>query len=574
MDHAERRQRDSGPAQWIVKMLSVTRAVFIGLVAASTIGTSAQVISTEPTLLPIALPDISGMHSSVREQLRQAYASVMTLQPERDADQPVSEPGRDERSEAYGELGKLLMAAKYPDVAERCFRNAQVLAPSDFRWPYYLGHIFISTGELTKALEEFEQVLRLRSTDFATLVWLGHVYIELGQPEAAEPVLARARALAPDTAAVWYQLGRASLAKRDYSTAVQLLEEAVRLNPAAAVIHQPLAMAYRGLGDLEKAQLNLDLTKGRAGPGAAVTMADPLMADVNTALRSPEVYGELAQQAGAKGDWSEAAKQFRKAIELSPDNAIMRLNLALALNRTGDARAALAELDAAIRVDPSLASAYFVMGTLLERSGRDQEAIDRYTAAVMRDPGFRVAHLRLADALRRIGRLEASLSSYKRVLEIEPDSEDARFGEAMALAHMSRHAEARERLRAAMSIHPDQPAFPQALARLLAASPDPQVRDGHRALDLIQALVEKHKTTSVAETMAMALAELGRFPEAVEWQRLAMSVAVDGGHAEAARRMGANLALYLRHEPCRIPWRDDDPEFRPGPVVEPGLLDR
>jgi cytochrome c-type biogenesis protein CcmH/NrfG len=124
-----------------------------------------------------------------------------------------------------------------------------------------------------------------------------------------------------------------------------------------------------------------------------------------------------------------------------------------------------------------------------------------------------------------------------------------------------------------MNLHPDQPAFPQALARLLAASPDPQVRDGQRALDLVQALAEEHKTTSVAETMAMALAEVGRFAEAAEWQRLAMSVAVDAGHADAAQRMAANLALYQRHEPCRSPWRDDDPEYSPGPKVEPGLLD-
>jgi tetratricopeptide (TPR) repeat protein len=544
-----------------------------GITATATVSGSAQVISTEATLLPIALPDISGMHASVREQLRQAYASVMTLQSERDGDQPVAEPGQQQRSEAYGELGKLLMAAKYPDMAERCFRNAKMLAPDEFRWPYYLGHIFISKGELPKALEQFSRGLRLRPTDLPTLVWLGHVYIELGQPEAAEPVLAKARTLGPESAAVWYELGRASLAKKDYSAAVRFLEEAVRLKPAAVVIHQPLAMAYRGLGDLEKAQSSLDRTTRRAGPEASVTLSDPLMAEVSTLLRSPEVFGELAQQAGARGDWPEAARQFRRAVELSPDNAIMRLNLALALNRVGDARAALSELDAAIRADPSLASAYFVMGTLLERSGRDDEALDRYTAAVTRDPGFRVAHLRLADALRRMGRLESSLSAYQQVLELDPDSEEARFGEAMALVRLSRHAEARERLNAAMHLHPGQPAFPQALARLFAASPDPQVRDGRRALDLAQALAEKHKTTSVAETMAMALAEVGRFPEALEWQRLAMSVAADAGQSDAARRMAANLALYLRHEPCRTPWRDDDPESRPGPAVEPDLLE-
>ena len=556
---------------------SVLLAFAEGRAASATIeplpGTSVQVTAVEPTLLPVALPDLGGMHESVQEQLREAYRSLMLLQPGKGAEELASEPRRVERGEAYAKLGKLFMAGKLLDMAERCLRNAQVLAPDDFRWPYYLGHILINKGELTKSVEHFEQVLRIRPNDFATLVWLGHVYIELGRPETAERVLTRARALGPDTQAVLYQLGRASLAKQDYANAVQYLEEAVRLNPAAAVIHYPLAMAYRGLGDFEKAQSNLDRTSGRGGAGASVTMPDPLMADVSTVLRSPQVFWELGQHASARGDWPEAVRQLRKVSELAPDDAVVRLNLALTLNRMGDARAALLELEAAIRVDPRLARAHFMMGTILERSGRDLEAIDRYTAAVINDPNLGEAHLRLADALRRIGRFEASLSSYQRVLELGPDSEEAHFGEAMALVRLSRYAEARERLRVAMSLHPDQPAFAQALARLLAASPDPQVRDGQRALELVQALAEKHKTTSVAETMAMAFAEVGRFGEAAEWQRLAMTVAVEAGHPDAAQRMAANLALYQRHQPCRTPWRNDDPENRPGPEMEPGLLD-
>ena len=558
----------------------VAASVLLGLghghVASDAIGltaASAQVTAAEPALLPVALPDLSGMHEAVQEQLREAYASLVMLQSGREAEELAGEPRRAERSEAYGALGKLLLAGKYLRVAERCFRNAQMLAPDDTRWPYYLGHLFVRRGEPTKAVEHFEQVLSLRPTDLAALVWLGYAYIELGQPEAAEPVLTRARELNPAAPAVLYQLGRAGLAKQDYASAVQHLEEALRLNPAATVIHYPLAMAYRGLGDLEKAQSNLDRIRDRAGPGAPVTLPDPLMADLSTVLRSPQVHGDLAQQASARGNWPEAARQFRQAIELAPDDGAMRVNLALTLNRMGDPRAAMAELEAAIRVDPRLAGAHFMIGTLLERSGRDQEAIDRYTVAVTHDPGLREAHLRLADALRRIDRLEASLPSYQRVLELEPDSEEARFGEAMALVRLTRHQEALERLSVAMDLHPDQPAFPQALARLLAASPDPRVRDGRRALDLVQALAEEHKTTSVAETMAMALAEVGRFVEAAEWQRLAMSVAVEAGQTDDAQRMASNLALYQRHEPCRTPWRDDELEFRPGPTVEPGLLD-
>lgn len=533
-----------------------------------TLAAAQSATAARATLLPIVLPDLSGMHESVQQQLREAYGSLSRSGPA----ETGAGPRRAERSEAYGTLGKLLMAAKYPDAAERCFRNAHTLAPDDFRWPYYLGHLFIAEGALTKAVASFGQALRLRPDDFATLVWLGYVHIELGRPEVAVPFLMRARALGPDHAAAWYQLGRASLARQDFRSAVEHLEEALRLNPAAAVIHQPLAMAYRGLGDLDKAQSNLDRIAGRGGAGVTVTMPDPLMADVNTILRSPDVFATLAQQASARGHWQEAVTQFRKAIELAPANAVLRVALAQALNRMGDAPAAMVELEKAIDVDPALARAHLMKGALLERSGRDEQAITEYTAAVRDDPSLREAHMRLADALRRVGRLDAALSSYRRVLELQPNTEEALFGEAMALARLSRHEEARERLQHAMNLLPEQPAFAQALARLLAASPHAQVRDGRRALDLAQALAKEHRTTSVAETLAMALAELGRFKEAAEWQQLAMSVATEAGHPDAAQRMAGNLKLYQQHEPCRTPWRDDDPEYRPGPQVDPGLF--
>ena len=516
--------------------------------------------ATEPTLLPVVLPDLGRAHVAVRAQLGEAHAALT-----------AAGPGR--LGEAYGELGKLLMAGDYVDEAERCFRNAQTLAPDDFRWSYYLGHLLRSSGRLTEAVGHFERALELRPDDLAALTWLGQVHIDAGRPEAAEPHLARARALHPDTPAVLFQLGRAAAARRDYARAVALLEDALRLEPAATAIRYPLAMAYRGLGDLDTARAYLDPSGRRAGDGAGVALPDPLMAEVNAALRSPQVHWDLGLYAGSRDDWPEAVRQFREAARLGPDLPVVRLNLGLALNRTGAARAALEQLAEAVRLDPGLAAAHFAMGTLYERSGRDQEALERYTLAATHDPRHAEAHLRLADTFRRTDRLEASLAPYRRVLELEPGWREARFGEAMALVRLARYAEALQRLRAAMDLRPGEPAFPLAVARLLAAAPDPRVRDGSEALVLAQAVEETHKTTAVAETMAMALAELGRFAEAVEWQRVAMAGAAAGGQAGTSRRMAANLALYRLGRPCRTPWRDDDPEHRPGPVVEPGLLD-
>jgi tetratricopeptide (TPR) repeat protein len=556
-------------------MFGMQRRLLSGLVAAHVLLGATPLVSqeavAEPTLLPVVLPDLTRVHASVQGQIREAYAALMAM-------------AAAERGEAYGQLATLFMASEYPDQAEVCLLNAQRLAPDDFRWPYYLGHVYRSKGQLTNAVEHFEQALRLRPTDLAALVWLGQLHIDLGQPEAAEPLLTRARSLHPDTQAVLFQLGRVAVATQDYVRAVELLEGALAMNPAATIIRYPLAMAYRGLGDLEKAQSYLDESGGPAG-GVGVALSDPLMSAVSTMLRSPQAYWDLGLYAGAQGNWPEATRQFRNAVELAPDSPILRLNLGLALNHLDEARAAMDQFEEAVRLDPQLAGAHFTMGTLFERSGRDEEAIDRYTMAVTYDPNLGEAHLWLADALRRTDRLEASLSSYHRVLELEPGWKEARFGEAMALVRLSRHGEAVGRLRVAMDLHPGEPVFPLALARLLAASPDPQVRDGQEALDVAkaaqaaQALAEPRGTVTmamtmaVAEAMAMALAEGGQFEQAVEWQRVAMSAAANEGNTEAAQRLEANLALYEGHQPCRTPWRDDEPEHRPGPTVEPGLLD-
>ncbi len=512
------------------------------------------------------------MHEATRGQLGDAYRAIEAVEFPSGAGAPT-EAADPRRGEAHGALGMLLLAADYPDAAGRCLRDAARLAPGEFRWPYYLGHVHLRLGDLEQAAEWFERALTLEPDDLAALVWLVHVRIDLDQPAEAERLLARAWASHPGAPALLYQGGRASLAAQDYASAAERLEEALRLNPAATVIHYPLAMAYRGLGDLDRTRAHLDRggarTDGRGAEGGV--LPDPLMAEIYTLLRSPQSHRDLGLQAAERGDWREAARQFALGARMAPENPVMRLNLGTALIRAGDAPAALTQLEAAVSLDPGFAAPHFLIGTLLERSGRDEEAIERFGMAADSDAGMSAARLRLGDALRRTGRFEAALPHYRQVQGEQ--AQQARFGEAMALVRLGRHGEALQVLGAAGERYPGEPSFPHARARLLAAAPDDGVRDGALALALVEGLVtDGYRTAGVAETMAMALAELGRFPEAVEWQGRAMQVAAGAGQAGVARGMSANLALYQRDEPCRTPWRDDAPEHNPGPAVDPDLL--
>ena len=262
--------------------------------------------------------------------------------------------------------------------------------------------------------------------------------------------------------------------------------------------------------------------------------------------------------AAAVGDWPEALARFRQALALAPGDPMLNWYLGMALHLSGgDAETALAYLAEAARLDPALtARVQLTIGAVREAGGRVEEAIGHYTLAASDSPGGGEAHFRLAEALRRSGRAAASLAYYEQV----PHRRDARFGEVLALVKLGRYREARDRLLVGVDRHPWEPAFAIALARLLAAAPDDTIRDGTRALALAQALVERLRTTAVAETMAMAHAELGQFTEAVRWQRLASSVAAGAGQAAAAQRMGTNLARYLRGEPSRTPWQDDELE--------------
>src|SRR5690349_12449142 len=130
-------------------------------------------------LQAVVLPDLSAMAPAAQKQVRDTYAAVQAAS-NVNAASPV------DLSAAYGQLGKLLMAAQFPEAAEASFANAQSLDPTDYRWPYYLAHLARTQGDLQKARGLFERAIALRPDDVAAHVWLGDAYLSLGMPDEAD----------------------------------------------------------------------------------------------------------------------------------------------------------------------------------------------------------------------------------------------------------------------------------------------------------------------------------------------------------------------------------------------------
>jgi tetratricopeptide (TPR) repeat protein len=532
------------------------------LVSAAACGSSKP---EAPAALPpasrdVMLPDLARMDPPVQAQVKQRYATLM--------EKKKAGASGDELGNAYGEYAILLQAAEYYEAAEPAYLNAQDLMPRDMRWPYYLGHLYKSIGQTEKSIQSFERSLDRDPSEIATLIWLGRLYLEQGKPDVAERMFERAAQLPPRNVATMAGLGQAALARRDYQRAVSLLEDALAFDPSAASIHSPLANAYRGLGDTAKAEEHLKLWRN-----TDLLVPDRLRAELDMSIESGLSYELRGVRALEARDFKAAETFFRKGVELTPPNTALgrslRHKLGTALVLQGDVNGAMARFEEVAKLAPaegldeSSAKANYSLGVVLASSGQTTAAIQRLTAAVKYNPNYTEALMALGDTLRRGGRVEASLKPYADVVRINPRAAEARFAYGMALVRLRRYREAKAWLEESTRIQPDRPELSHTLARLLAAAPDDTVRDGARAMTLVQELMKTSKTTVVGETMAMALAEVGQFSDAAEVQRSVLAAAEQAGIARDVRRMTTNLRLYERRQPCRTPWPDDDPALVP-----------
>jgi tetratricopeptide (TPR) repeat protein len=497
-------------------------------------------------LRAVTLPDVSKMAMSAQTQIREAYSSVMRVTEQRGTS-PV-EMGR-----AFGDMGKLLMAAQYNDSAEVCFLNAQTLDPTDFRWPYYLAHLYRTEGDLPKARPLFERALQLKPDDVDALIWLGNLYLSAGEPDAARVQYEKALAREPKSTSARFGLGRAALAKNDARTAVTYLEDVLKMDPTAAGAHYPLSLAYRAIGNEAKAREHLAQRRERE-----ILPADPLMVELETLVQSPQTYETLGIRALERKDWTAARAAFRKGLELAPSDPALTFRLGTVESMMGHEREAEALFEEVVRASPEYFPAQYSLGVVLQSKGAHGAAVEHFSAAIAQRPDYHEAHLRLAVSLRHLGRTEDALSHYKQVMTASPSIVEAPLGYAMTLAQLRRYVEARDTLVVATRDHPQDPMLGHALARLLATAPDDRVRDGTRALTIVQDLLQRGRTIDLGATMAMALAELGRFDQATTLQQDLIAAARRAGLAEVADRLTINLARYQRNEPCRTPWSAEE----------------
>ncbi len=393
----------------------------------------------------------------------------------------------------------LLRAETAFDVVRQLAADADRLSADDV-----LGFAIVQFGEASAAIRQFERVLAERESDLSPAerararYVLGALEARQGDPGAAAASYRAALALDPTLLAARVQLGWALAQQGDPAAGLAEIEAVLAEHPddgRALLKHAAL------LADTQPARARRDLER--------LLAARP---------DDAEAHLRLAQLDEAAGRFDAAGRMYEAALDLAmapADRALVR----------------------------------FRLGELALRRGDGAAALDHYRAALRIDPGFHEARLRLGGQLAASGRTAAAAEEFARALAERGDDPAAVLGRASTLIALGRHAEARRVLESGLEHDPDG-RVAAALARHLAACPDPAVRDGRRAVELATDLMARHPTPVNAETLAMALAQDGRYEPAAERQRELLAFARRHGLADMVPRLEGNLARYERGEAC------------------------
>jgi tetratricopeptide (TPR) repeat protein len=322
---------------------------------------------------------------------------------------------------------------------------------------------------------------------------------------------------------------------------VDHFEKTLAQVPEANRVHYSLAMAYRGLGNADKVKAHL-AQQGTVG----VRVSDPLVDSLQESITGERLHLSRGKIAFEAQRYAEAVNEFRKAVDANPQSVAARVNLGAALTQSGDLNGAVEQFEAALRIEPGKANAHYNLAVLLARQTRHEQAIEHLRSALNVEPNDQSARFLLAQELSKAGRVDEALSEYARV---DVSNEGALLEQVRLLYRKGQFKQALDSLEKGHAQYPQRGRTVVMLAYLLAASPQLELRDGGRGLELAQRVYNATGAAQHGALVALALAELGRCSEASEWQRR-MIVAADG-NTDLLAKLKAGLRSYENVQSCR-----------------------
>lgn len=278
-------------------------------------------------------------------------------------------------------------------------------------------------------------------------------------------------------------------------------------------------------------------------------------------------YVNLGHELYEEGRLDETMALYQKALQIEPDNAELHNNFANALRKSGKQDEALAEYEKAVQMNPGFAEGQFNLGKALSLEGKEKDAIAHFQITLQLEPDFLPARMSLGSALLQDGQPEQAARQFQQALEIQSNDASLHLNLGLCYLQMGQAADAKAQYEEALRLNPDDPRIQNNLAWLLAAGPVASLRDGNQAVELAREADEitGGQNPVILHTLAAALAQAGRFSEAIKTAQEASSLAEAQANPAMAKQLQSELKLYNAGQPFPFPQQTK-------PAEKPAIL--
>jgi tetratricopeptide (TPR) repeat protein len=262
-------------------------------------------------------------------------------------------------------------------------------------------------------------------------------------------------------------------------------------------------------------------------------------------------HNNLGKALVQRGRMAEAMDQFQTALRISPDDPDTETNIGAAFLQQGDADGAISHLQRAVEKWPRYAPAHINLGNALLQKREADAAIAEYGKTLELPCDHAETLYSIGNALRQKGDVEEAIIQYRTAIGLRPDYANAHNNLANSLRQTGRVEEAVHEYEAALKSEPEFILAQNNLAWLLATCSNASVRDGAKAVQLAK---QADRLTGgndpiILHTLAAAYAENRQFPEAVVAAQRALEIADANGITSLAESLRSKLALYQAGSP-------------------------
>jgi tetratricopeptide (TPR) repeat protein len=552
-------------------IVSVRFAAWPCLVLAALVVTAAA--ATAPGEEPAAAAPKDAAATATAEP-----AAGTTPAPEADGDQP-GHRFLDDAITAKLEINELDDFGRVLDLCKRALDKGLDADSKKFAEDLYTGTLIdrgaMLVGAILDADEPDPQWRRIRSfamRDLNEVVardpTIGGVHLMIARLEAL-PGGNRQRAAAEATKALdllgddQLQRAQANLVlaslEEDPDKQLRFFDAAVELAPRDVRVRRARGLHLLMHDDFAKARTDLlvaveedpDDPALQEALGMACMMGERLeeaRAAFDRAIElDPDAIGPLLQRSrvfAVEGQRDKALADVDRVVEMAPRDQTARLLRARILQQAGETDLALTDVEAVLEQDGDAPAALELKGLIAAEREDYPEAIRSFRRLVAKNPDDPVLLGQLGMLFLAAKQPREAIRRFTKALEIDADSFPSRRGRSDAEITIGDHKAALADLEKALALKPEESGVLNNLAWLLATSPDDDLRDADRAIELAKKACEitEWKEGHIISTLAAGYAEK-------KYSRQA--VATGEPAAEVRKQLEAELASYEAGKPWR-----------------------